>query len=100
MKKTTHRARARHPSTAPQRKGTQHLPVGADASLITLEDGEPCIESATDGGQWDWDSEAVSSVVRCQDCGNSERVFKEPDGRILCETCLLRGPVEALPASD
>jgi len=94
-----------NPSRAPDRKvaaagqAARRFHLGADGSVVTLEDGEPCLENLTDGGQWDWDTEAVSSVVRCQDCGNSERVFKEPDGRILCEACLLRGPAQALPAS-
>lgn len=66
--------------------------LAGDGSVITLEDGEPCLEGSPDGGRWDWDMEAVSSVTRCQECGGSERVFREPDGRILCETCLSRGP--------
>jgi hypothetical protein len=67
--------------------------------VVTLEDGEPCLESSADAGHWDWDMEAEEAVFRCQECGGSERVFKEPDGRIFCEACLLRGPAEALPAN-
>jgi hypothetical protein len=87
-----------HAIASPRQKA-QHLKHGGDTSVVTLEDGEPCLESPPDGGQWDWDTEAVSSIVRCQECGNSERIFKEPDGRILCETCLLRGCAQDLPAS-
>lgn len=78
----------------------QRLLPGAGASVVTLEDGEPCIESSTDDWQWDWDAETVASLVRCHDCGNSEKLFREPDGRVLCEACLLRGPAQALPPSE
>ena len=64
--------------------------LAGDGSIVTLEGGEPCLESSADGGRWDWDMDAVSPVIRCQECGGSERVFREPDGRILCETCLAR----------
>jgi len=84
-------------AVAAPRPAARRPQLDADGSVVILEDGEPCLESSADGGHWDWDMEAVSTDVRCQECGGSERVFREPDGRILCETCLLRGPAQTLP---
>jgi hypothetical protein len=93
----TNASKTPEPAVAPPQPAVPRPPLGADSSVVTLEDGEPCLENPTDGGRWDWDMEAVSSIVRCQECGGSERVFREPDGRIFCEICLLRGPAQSLP---
>lgn len=90
MEQTRNASRRAGAAQAPQ--VARRLRLGGDGSIVTLEDGEPCLEGSSDAGQWDWDAEAVSAVIRCQECGSSERIFKEPDGKILCETCLLRGP--------
>lgn len=98
MKETsTLAAQTPEPTVAPTQPAARRPQPDADSSVVTLEDGEPCLENPTDGGRWDWDMEAVSAVVRCQECGGSERVFREPDGRIFCEICLLRGPAQSLP---
>jgi hypothetical protein len=100
MKDTsTNASKTPEPALAPPEHAARRPQLGADGSVVTLEDGEPCLETPTDGGPWDWDMETVSSVVRCQECGGSERVFREPDGRIFCEICLLRGPAQSLPGS-
>ena len=83
-------ARATEPATRRPQPGVDH-------PVVTLEDGEPCLEASSDG-RWDWDTEALSTEPRCQLCGSDERVIREPDGRLLCEACLLRGPALASDA--
>lgn len=100
MKETsTNASKTPEAAAAPSPPKVHRPQLGVDSAVVTLEGGEPCLENPTDGGCWDWDMEAISSVVRCQECGGSERVFREPDGRILCEVCLLRGPAQRLPVS-
>jgi hypothetical protein len=93
-------AKTLDPTLTSARRAARRLQLGADGSVVTLEDGEPCLDNPSDGGHWDWDMEVESSVFRCRECGGSERVFKEPDGQILCEACLLRGPAQSLPAGE
>jgi hypothetical protein len=76
---------------AEARRAARDLQVDAEGTVVTLEDGEPCLKSPADGVPWDWDMEAVAPPARCQECGSREKAFREPDGRILCENCLLHG---------
>lgn len=78
---------------------TRELQLDADGSVVILEEGEPCLPSSVDAAAWDWDMESVASGYRCQECGSAEKVVREPDGRIVCEACLLRGPAPAAHAS-
>ena len=78
--------------SAPTQHAARDLRANAHESLVTLEYGEPCLQSAADVVAWDWDMESLAGPTRCQECGSSEKAFREPDGRILCEACLLRGP--------
>ena len=77
----------------PEQQAAPDSHAGADGTVVTLEDGEPCLQSSSDVVPWDWDMETVAPPVRCHECGSCEKAFREPDGRILCEACLLRGPI-------
>jgi hypothetical protein len=79
-------------TTGNSKQHPQRILPDGDAAIVTLEDGDPRLESSTGGSEWDWDAEAVSSAVRCVGCGNAGPLFREPDGRILCEACSGRGP--------
>jgi hypothetical protein len=80
---------------AAARQLARELQLDADGSVVTLELGEPCLNTAADTARWDWDMESVTEAARCQECGSSTRVFREPSGKIQCEACLLRGPAMA-----
>jgi hypothetical protein len=83
--------------TAAARQVARELQLDAEGSVVALELGDPSLKASADEAQWDWDMESVAAATRCQECGSSTRVFREPDGRILCETCLLRGPAMPRP---
>lgn len=77
---------------APEQQAARGAHAAAEQTIVTLKDGEPCLQSSPDVVPWDWDMESVAPPARCQECGSCAKAFREPDGRILCEACLLRGP--------
>ncbi|MEY4544012.1 MAG: hypothetical protein RL685_207 [Pseudomonadota bacterium] len=65
----------------------RRLRRGEGEEVVVLEAGDPVEPARADGGDWDWDTDAVSGAQHCATCGAWGPVLHLDDGSRVCAAC-------------